>query len=539
MTNAERGSGSSLCVLRSISSLLALVAVGWAAEFPLVPGWSLSGEGLRPKFPSADLVQFTGQFRLIAPLAPSPGIRVYRLDSTGYSPTKLRVNAFASGPEFLFERGFRLRLGALNAPRLSWAEGSVDAGVPTAPSRWVTFSYQDSQPPVLMTFSEPVSLVVSGKVGNWEIRTASQELHKGWVRFALPMGTRALNTSDVSALGLLVQSIRQHEGFWSGLSPQLKGLEVQRADGGVSARWIFDRPGAAVPPPALLSWRGGYRVGLEPDIRHLDAPREDGPVAYSSVDEIRCFFPIRPLAAGRSIITGQGPMPPNLDAVGFAFRAQLADFRPDSRNWASLKPFDSLLISHGISSDSVVNQLSALASTRDLQTWKLPNADRFAEAKVALGGALADYANAQLQGALSQAVLAAENGLHAFFGRETRVPEPFGNERAVFYSPVPTSPFEPMFRSPYRKLSGPPIRGKLAGNSVVLDISAGTAAVILRVPRGYDLVSTTLDEARLASAINGEDLFILGRADAKKATQIVVRNPNGKSEPLPGFTMPR
>lgn len=539
MTNAENASGSSLRVLRSISSLLTLVAVGWATEFPAIPGWSVSGEGLRPKFPSADLVQFTGQFRLIAPLTPSPGTKVFRIDSTGYSPTKLRVNSFAAGPEFLFERGFRLRLGSLNAPRLSWAEGSVDAGVPTAPSRWVSFSYQDSQPPVLITFSEPVSLVVSGKVGNWEIRTASQELHKGWVRFALPMGTRALNTSDVSALGLLVQSIRHDEEFWSGPTPQLKGLEVQRAEGGVSARWVFDRPGAVVPPPALLSWRGGYRVGLESDIRHLDAPRENGPLAYSSSGEIKCFFPVRPLAAGQSIITGQGPLPANLDAVGFAFRAKLADFRPDSRNWASLKPFDSLLISHGISSESVVKQLSALSLTRDFQTWKLPNTDRLAEAKVALGGALADYANAQFQGALSQAGLAAENGLHAFFGRETRLPEPFGVERAMFFSPESTSSFELMFRSPYRKLSGPPIRGKLAGNNVVLAISAGTAPVILRVPPGYELVSNTLKDARQASAVNGEDAFILGRPDPKKATQVMVRNPNGKSETVPGFTMTR
>lgn len=535
MINGAAVSALNCYGLRLTSALAVLVAMATAAEFPAVSGWSLTGDGIKPEFGASDRMQFTGQFRLIAPLSNSKGTQIFRIDSTGFSPTKLRLNAFGSGPELLFERGFRLRLGCLSAPRLSWSEGSVDAELPTAPSKWVALSFQDSQPPVLLSFTEPISLLVTGKSGNWQIRASTPEPHKGWVRFALPMGVRALNTSDISALGLLVQTVKQNESFWAEPSPSLKGFEVQQAEGGLTARWVFDRPGAVVPPPALLSWRGGYKVSLESEVQHLDAPRADGPLAYATGPSLSCFFPIRPLAFGRSITTGQGPMQTGISAVEFALRAQLADFRPDSRNWTNLKPFDSLLISHGISSESVVTQVGALAKDRDWRTWRLPNADRGAEAKIALAGALTRQSNSQLQGAMSQAVLASEVGLHAFYGRKISVSDPLSAERDALFGEAGKSPFEPVLRSPYRSLSGPPMRAKLTGKNVTIQISAGTSSVAIQIPGAYTVVSSTLKNLREAISLDGRDHFVLGRPLSQNATTLVIRNPNGIVEPIPVF----
>lgn len=510
-------------MVRRFASLVAMIALGAlasAAEFgrfgyrevPDIPGWELNPEGIRPKFPRSDRIFFDRPYQRLA----TRSIRAHESDFAflgggGLGPSRLRVNLYAAGPELMFERGFRLRFGTLAAPLLSWSEGSVGPGVPAPPVRWVAVSFQDSQPPVLLTFLDaPTSVVIHGRPGDWTLDVSAGE-YRRWVRFALPLGIQALTTTDAAALGLMVQRIREHEAFWTGPSPRMERVRVEAEQDAVVGIWQMSGPHAVVPTAAFLARRGGFDVQIASPIREINAPTDEGPTAYTSESEIRIRFPVLGLPRGRSLTAGPplNPIPrPNpslpfsIANAGFSallasrpqeltgqLRGVLEDYLERAPfaaepNTGAQMPFGPngigaseagfySLLQQALAAGEGLNQrpsslLTSLIWARDTLTWQIPMIEdsrlrRRTGALASVAAALSADPMTRLEGALFHAGLAGERGLSAWRGT-TPAPtflEPMDAFRQRLFKPVEGSdrrePMLPMLVNPVRLLIGPPM----------------------------------------------------------------------------------
>ncbi len=539
--------------------LLLVCALGQAADFgrfgyrstPNMPGWQITSEGLKPRFPRSDTLYFTTPVTkwLVATVRAHEAS--YTLVGGGTGPTRIRANLFAPGPEMLFERGFSLKVTSLQAPLLSWAEGSVGEGVETPRSRWLAMSYQDSQPPVLFCFlNEPVSLKVVGRPGDWVLEVVGDP-YKKWVRFALPLGVRALTTTDASALGAMVQSIKSHESFWRGPSPVLKKLTATSETDAVTGTWQFSGPNAVVPIGAFLARKGGYNVQLTTEVREVSAPSDEGPVAYTPETTLSIRFPVLNLPRGRSITAGSrawraavpitskpfsifnsalgGLLAPRAKSLPDLQRSAMDDylerivfteepntgaqlpFSPDGAGAGEAAMFS--LLQQTLSAGDGVNTrpnalFTSLLWARDSLSWDLPMiADpkirRRAAAVAAIAGALSADPKMKLDGAMFQAGLAAERGLGLWQGRTPPelLLEPVESMRQrLFKAPeLPKrEPILPMLVNPVRVLIGPPLTANNTTTGYRLSWIAdkpGIQKLVLTSPQGMSF--TTRMNAKL------------------------------------------
>lgn len=487
---------------------------GYVAS-PPIPGWDLSPLGLRPKFAGADQVLFSEPVGRLAVRSIRAHEANYAWIGGGMGPTRLRVNLFAPGPEVMFERGFALASSAREAPLLSWSEGSVGDGVETPAVRWLAVSYQTSQPPVLLTFlGRPTAMKVTGRPGDWRLEVVG-EPYRGWVRFGLPLGVRALTTGDAAALGQMVASIRRHEPFWTGDSPVLRSVRARNDGDAVIGTWTFSGPNPVVPYAAFLARRGGYDVQLQTPVLEISAPTDEGPVAYSPSNTIQLRFPVLQLPRGRSLTAGNKPVPfappdPKRSFSIFnaglslmmasrpialpgqlqdALAAYLADApfseEPNTKARLPLAPdgqgageaaFFTVLQQASLAAEGFNTRPNALFTSllwaRDSLNWSLPMMQeprirRRTAAVVAIAGALSADPETRLQGAIFHAGLAAERGLASWLGRDPmpKFTEPVDDLRHRLYKGprLPRrEPVLPMLVNPVRVLIGPPL---LANNT--------------------------------------------------------------------------
>lgn len=269
-----------------------------------VPGLTLDRGGFVAKWPGADKFQFLAPSKAWHPVLTTAYSQTIALESSSGRPSKAVANLFSPALGILWESGVALKLACAKSPFLTWSEGSVREDVPTPDVRWVLVSFQDSQPPIVLVFmGRPASLKVSGKAGDWTIR--SEKKYEGWMRVGLPLGLTPLQTDSASSLGHLVQRYKDEETLWSGSAPALVKFSVEADLESVTGTWKFDKPGAVVPSPATLAALGGYPLKVTTAVRSVDAPTELGDLVVTREKTLRIRFPARRIPAGRCVTTGE------------------------------------------------------------------------------------------------------------------------------------------------------------------------------------------------------------------------------------------
>lgn len=465
---SESGSRSLARLLTSLLLVLALAPAALPDAFGRfgygalpVPGFLVTREGFKANSPAADMFRFGTPADKWKPVDTSDkGQTIFVTDRPG-GPQKLRVDLLAPGFLMYSTGELALSLSSSSSPILTWSEGSVENGVLTPPSKWLTVSFRDFQPPLILGFIDgPAIAGVEGQIGAWRLKVSG---YKGWIRVALPLGLKPLPTNTAADLGKLAQSIAPDADFWASPTPILVSTTYSEDDGGITATWRFDRAGATLPPPIILAPLGGYYCKLiSPARRLLDDLDKSGPLYILEGQELKVRFPIRRVPTGRSVGIGTAVESPTAaDEIGVISEAALANlsclagpemkaraqsaldrFVSEARYeiepaTAQRLPFSAdgagleLLAAHALLMQSIETTergtsdanslLTSLAWRRDWLTWKLwgPNAEqaRRATALASLGCALCPEPGRRLEGAMMEAGLAADRGLQVWYRR--------------------------------------------------------------------------------------------------------------------------
>lgn len=438
---------------------------------PVAPGFRIDHSGFVANSPSADRFGFG---RTI-PRYITVGVDDVELEARlegggGKTPTKLRVNLLTPGIALGFDAKPQFSLTSTRAPLLTWESGSAGDGVPTPPSKWLIVTFQEAQPPVLLKTDAEMSWMVSGTPGAWTL--AASEPLRGWLRVALPLGTRAIVANTASSLGEVLKQSQPIVNLLEGPPPKLVERRVAEVELGVIVSWKFDRPGAIVPPSAILAPQAGYALRIESPVARTSITTEDGPVAVCTTDTLRIRFPCLKIPTGRAVTLGAAPPaistasaydPSSLaelslnlllasadgvqlqvaQAASDEFLAE-ADYpsEPISRQPMPIALDGSnlgLLAAHALSGQALATGaaipersalLESLAWARDWPTWRFKVGDEAQAATAASFAAVAGLMgdeHARADAALLQAGLAAQSVLRG------RVPLPFEELRATLY----------------------------------------------------------------------------------------------------------
>jgi hypothetical protein len=441
-----------------------------------VPGLELDAEGLRVRHPAADRLRFEHRSLLWVVQDTSATGQTVTLTGASGAPAKVRANLWGEGLELYFRSGIRLRLTSMQAPYLTWSEGSVGPGVPTPSSGWCLLSFRDSQPPLLFAFQgKQAGLVLEGRSGDWVLRT--DRAFQGWVRVVAPLGIQPHPTNSARALGELVQAVRPFAEAWRQPTPTVLETRVEDSPTAVEVRYRFDAPGAVVPPAAVLAPLGGYGVKLSGELIRRPALNEEGPVSVLRGTDLTLRFPCRRIPTGRALAVGQPTWqppatvaaidPPSVVELALGLLTSWSDraaqtaaeealtsflgeatFEPEPNTKAPL-PFGAdgnqaeLVAAHALlmqasrgnerASSEGNSLLTSLAWRRDTATWRFWGVPavkaRRIGALAAVAGALCPEPERRLDGALFEAGLAAERGLQVWLRRRDpgRKLEPLGS----------------------------------------------------------------------------------------------------------------
>jgi len=450
---------------------------GYSDEFP-VAGFEFDRTGFRVRHERADRFYFEEPSRIWSSLTTTEFGQTFGLSGVGRSPFKARIDLTAPGFSLYFRNGVGFRLNSTSAPYLTWKEGSVGANVPTPALKWILVSFRDDQPPLLISLlGSPAPFKVSGRPGDWRLRT--EGLYAGWVRVAAPIGTTSQATNSATALGQLKERVLPLAPYLSDAPPQLEKVDIAEDPTSVTATWTFDRPYAVVPVPALLANLGGYGLKLDSPTIRLDSSDPEGPTSILKERTLRIRFPIRRMPTGRSLALGAPTLTPigtvspidpasvvelalaNLPACRDRLTKEtaeqaLAKYLQDA-NYAlephtnQRLPFEpngaglDLAAAHALLMQSTITTvratsepnslLTSLMLRRDWRTWRLWTADlsvsRRAGALGALAAALCPEPKRRLDGAMLEAGLAAVPGLRVWKSRNGQAPGPAPSPTAL------------------------------------------------------------------------------------------------------------
>lgn len=306
---------SSFLARSSISLVLALLACrsfgqsfgrfGYESKWDL-PALRVDQEGFRVFQPNA------AKFKFSPPNASWKAVATHSMSQTvalnGAHVKKARANLASLGFELYCDGPFRLKLSTTSAPYLTWSEGSVGSGVPTAECAWVVVSFKDEQPPIAIGFiGPPAAMQVTGAAGDWTLATV--EPRTGWIRISAPTGILPFRTNGAAELGSLKQRIAPIAIDFAAPGPVLKTSELAEDLSGVEWTVGFDRSRFVLPASWMLAPLGGYpvKVGGEPIATPIVT--EYGPVYLSSLERLKIRFPTRRIPLGRALAVGGDPLP--------------------------------------------------------------------------------------------------------------------------------------------------------------------------------------------------------------------------------------
>ncbi|RYG39389.1 hypothetical protein EON81_01260 [bacterium] len=547
---------------------------------PVMPDLQLTPEGVGP-------ILFD---------VPAPAWKVVVADETGATiglgqgengPSKARLSLLSSGIGLWFPKGLRLRINSIAAPYLTWPGGSVRNGVPTPSAPWLALSFGENAPPLILGFpSRPAALRIEGKPGSWTLEGPAD--FEGWLRVALPLGTRQITTNSSAALGKLAVQAAAFAPLVTGTMPTLMGTTVAADEAGVTATWRFDAPNALVPPAAFMASIGGSSLRVLSKVERPDAITAEGPLSFVKGKELTIRFPARRIPTGRAIGVGGQPRPiatvSPFDAPSvaeLAFENLLATADTSARTTAEAATGEwigqaasapepntgqtllygpngegiELAAAHALLSQSLVTSrratseanslLTSLVWRRDWATWRLWLPD---EALVRRTGALAALAAAicpeperRLDAALFEAGLAAQKGFDVWKRRRGEiVSEPvreelFGPMRSTLFGKG-KDPFTVLLQSPLRIYGDASLRAETREAGIclswpVVDVKAGVVALASGYPIQISALAN-LGQFRLAQALGFSEIRYLPET---AGTCEILMTPSGS---LPAWVPP-
>lgn len=290
---------------------MALATAGWGsfgryafAPIPQVPGLVLEQSRLRVAHAPADSLYFAAPLGELKTKRIDESEAVFQSRDYANAPGAVRYSPWRPGVELYFPLDFKFSLKTDLGPYLTWAEGSVGAEVPGAPSQWYLLNFRDGQAPLMFVFEQPVQLIVTGSSANWSL--ASLQKYKGWIRILAPIGPKRV-AANVSSLGALAKEVGPLAGWLSRTRPNLVSFEARSDAGYLTAIWKFDGIGAQIPMPLNLCKAGGLETRLLTAATPVLTHQAEGPVSFSMEPRIAVRFPMRRVPAGRSLFVGDMP----------------------------------------------------------------------------------------------------------------------------------------------------------------------------------------------------------------------------------------
>lgn len=585
-----------VCASLALLGLLVATSFGQAfgrfgyTQSPSLAGFTVDATGIRPNADTADRIRFASRSARWQPLSTTPARQVVALSGGVRMPSKLRLDLLAAGPEAFFESGLRLDLSATGSPYLTWEEGSVGPNVPTPLVRWILLSYRDNQPPVLLVFpDEPISLVLRGRPGQWNL--LSEKPFRGWVRFVLPLGIRSQATATAAALGSLVEAVRPLIAPLSAPTPTVSGPQLEGDREGVTATWSFSGPGAFLPPPVLLAKAGGYPLRVLSGVQELPIDIEEGPRVVATENRLVVRFPVRRVPTGRGLALGAAELPapgtvspfdvPSVADLALqnllAFREPayaklaedtLAQFLTEADYIAEpatgqqhpfladgtgidLAAAHALLmqaLAISVKADSDENSLlTSLTWRRDAHTWRLPISDdsraRRASALAAIAGALCPEVERRFDAALFEAGLAAQRGLD--LRRERRgVPRPIRIEplegiRAAIFGTAPgrVDAFAPALFGDIRVYGQQPLIAESVGKDAIRLRWQSARPGSFTLASAYPLVAGDHNLKSLSTSSAAGFFQVRFAPGATEACELIVKIPSWAA-PIPRLAIP-
>lgn len=452
-----------ISLLPALAGAEAFGRFGYNSAFT-IPGLTLDKGGFRAKTPGATAFRFDQPSTYWKVVETTAARQSVSLSGKPWCPAKARQDLTSPGFQLFVERGISLRLSSSQAPFLSWSSGSVGPDVATAPAKWVLVSFRAAQPPLLIGFmDQPEGLTVTGKAGDWRIRSSAS--YKGWIRVALPFGLAPRPTASAATLGALTRAVGSFGNLWSDPSPVLQSLSVRGDEASVTATWTYDRPGAVVPNPVILAPISWYRLTTSSNLAAFDGYTEEGPQVVQRTTELSVRFPARRMPTGRAvtqvsatdapIASASSVDPRSVTELALATLLAAADEGVQSAAQSTAAEFlESLpairepnsgqslpFLADGTGMDVVAAQavmksarhtagfdpdaensfLTSLTWRRDALTWRLASApsavSRRASALAAIAGCISGTDAARLEAGLFEAGLAAEEALPTWLNR--------------------------------------------------------------------------------------------------------------------------
>lgn len=506
-----------------LSSFVALIGANSAhsqafgrfgfSEIPKLPTFELKRDGFRARSESADQLKFWEVLPRWVPKLVNGLECGYEFPNRSLCPSRIRISLCSPGFEAYFPDGIGLQCSSLQAPFLSWADGSAGQDVAVPPSHWLAISFQDAQPPILLSFlDKQTSLQVVGKPGAWKIKSPLG--YKGWVKFGLPTGLESFETSGVARLGQLSQRVVNLADYWTQSSPKLVAFSASEIAGGVVGQWTFDRIGAAIPEAANSALAKGYGLKLLSKVDTLKTAIAGLPRAFAATKDLKIFLPMAPRRRGRPIILGKGALVgPDLSNPPGIFSASIASLfanAPESLGNALTAGNDEFLSHLATSKEPVSGRhvpfdsggrgyhlaaiqalMSQCADTRldrddelfescrlgfDWLTW-LPTPESASTrartgAYLALAGVVGNTSE-RVFGGLFHAGVLASTGSGSL--------DVLGRLRAELFRSGSKSPFALALASPLQLIAGPPVFASREGSVVKLRFAQGASGRVAKI----------------------------------------------------------
>lgn len=278
------------------------------------PGFRLDQRGFKVDQAVGETLKFKSPLPSLSPQQVKPHEALYSGPDLVGLPNRLRINLRTPGFDLHAPLGMELRVSSLTSPFLT-TQGTSAEALPrpfetinfTPTTKWAIISFRTPQPPILIGFlGDERPIAVQGSPGSWSISWKGA----GWVRIALPNGLRPMAMEQFSAMST---RMNQEAKWWLAEAPALQDLKVTREGDRLRAVYLYDKPGALVPPPVLLAKQGGYDVRVQTGLKRVDADMPDGPTAFTAEPKLALTFPLRELPAGRplaggEVISGAAPM---------------------------------------------------------------------------------------------------------------------------------------------------------------------------------------------------------------------------------------
>lgn len=422
-------------------------------------GFTLNKSGILPKAPLATNLEFDAPGTVWNPVETSEFGQTVLLSDAPNCPAEAEFSLLKPGVKLQFPRGFKLKFRTKVRGFLTWHEGSVADGVPTPASPWLILSFEDDVPPYLIQFEpgKQQSVTLKEREGIFTLET--EKPYSGWVRISLPRGGEGIATNSAASLGRLVVGMERNLDFWLSEPPELLDRHIDSDAQGLTVTWTFSRPYAVVPCAFYLANLGGYPCRVLSGVKKVGVSDEMGPLVVCSSSELKVRLPVRRVPTGRFLSSAINP-PPQATAsyldvptiVNLAFETMpsgrdvavknlaettVADFLSESAfvpephtgvdlpyaadgKGLDLAAAHALLAQAVTSTQEATSQANSLLSSiswrRDWATQGYPDIDpvvaRRACALGAVAGALCPEPDRRLEGALFQAGLSAERGLH-------------------------------------------------------------------------------------------------------------------------------